>query len=72
VLRRGSRIAVSVLDRALSTPAQEVFHERLVALELRHPWWSPPPGDRNRLGEPEVLAHLLASAGFTDVVTTMM
>jgi SAM-dependent methyltransferase len=73
VLRRGSRIAVSVLDRALSTPAQQVFHERLLALELRHPVVVPrPPGDRARFGEPEVLAHLLASAGFTDVVTTMM
>jgi ubiquinone/menaquinone biosynthesis C-methylase UbiE len=60
VLRRGSRIAVSVLDRALSTPAQEVYHERLLALELRHPVVVPrPPGDRNRLGEPEVLARLL-------------
>jgi hypothetical protein len=73
VLRRGSRIAVSVLDRALSTPAQEVYHERLLALELRHPVVVPrPPGDRKRLGEPEVLARLLASAGFTDVVTTIM
>ena len=73
VLRRGSRIAVSVLDRALSTPAQEVFHERLLALELRHPVVVPrPPGDRIRFGEPEVIAHLLASAGFTDIVTTTM
>ncbi|MGA3183973.1 MAG: class I SAM-dependent methyltransferase [Candidatus Dormibacteria bacterium] len=73
VLRRGSRIAVSVLDRALSTPAQEVFHERLLALELRHPVVVPrPPGDRNRFGEPEVLAHLLASAGFAGIVTTTM
>ena len=73
VLRRGSRIAVSVIDRALTTPAQEVFYERLLALELRHPVVVPrPPGDRNRLGEPEVLARLLASAGFTDVVTTIM
>ena len=43
MLRRGSRIAVSVLDRALSTPAQEVFHERLLALELRHPVVVPAP-----------------------------
>ena len=73
VLRRGSRIAVSVLERALATPAQEVFHERLLALELRHPVVVPrPPGDRIRFGEPEVIAHLLASAGFTDIVTTTM
>ena len=47
VMRRGSRIAVSVLDRALSTPAQKVFHEQLLALERRHPIVVPrPPGDR--------------------------
>jgi ubiquinone/menaquinone biosynthesis C-methylase UbiE len=73
VLRRGARIAVSVLDRALSTPAEELYRERLLALEGRHPVVVPrPPGDRTRLGEPEVLAQLLAAAGFTDVVTTMM
>jgi len=73
VLRRGSRIAVSVLDRALSTPAQEVFHEHLLALELRHPVVVPrPPGDRTRFGEPSVLARLLEDAGFVDVVTTQM
>ncbi len=73
VLRRGARIAVSVLDNALSTPAEELFGERLVALEGRHPVVVPrPPGDRTRMGEPEVLAELLGSAGFTDVVTTMM
>jgi SAM-dependent methyltransferase len=73
VLRRGARIAVSVLDRALSTPAQELFHERLVALEQRHPVVVPrPPGERNRFGEPEVLEGLLGAAGFTHVVTTIM
>jgi ubiquinone/menaquinone biosynthesis C-methylase UbiE len=73
VMRRGSRIAVSVLDHALSTPAQEVFRDRLLALERRHPVVVPrPPGDRTRFGEPEVLAHLLTFAGFTDVVTTLM
>ena len=51
VMRRGSRIAVSVLDRALSTPAQKVFHEQLLDLERRHPIVVPrPPGDRTRLG----------------------
>ena len=73
VMRRGSRIAVSVLDRALSTPAERVFRDQLLALERRHPIVVPrPPGDRTRLGEPAVLAHLLASAGFNDVVTTTM
>jgi ubiquinone/menaquinone biosynthesis C-methylase UbiE len=73
VLRRGARIAVSVLDRALATPAEELFRERLLALEGRHPVVVPrPPGDRTRMGEPEVLAQLLGAAGFTDVVTTMM
>lgn len=73
VLRRGSRIAVSVLHRALATPAQEVFHQLLVALERRHPVVVPrPPGDRTRFGEPEVIAGLLRSAGFSDVVNTTM
>jgi ubiquinone/menaquinone biosynthesis C-methylase UbiE len=73
VLRRGSRVAVSVLDRALSTPAQELFHERLLALEQRHPVVVPrPPGDRTRFGEPEMVERLLSAAGFTDVVTTVM
>jgi ubiquinone/menaquinone biosynthesis C-methylase UbiE len=73
VLRRGARIAVSVPDRVLATPAEEVFHNMLLALERRHPVAVPrPPGDRRRLGEPEVLGRLLRSARFTDVVTTMM
>jgi ubiquinone/menaquinone biosynthesis C-methylase UbiE len=73
VLRRGARVAVSVLDRALSTPAQEVFHRLLLALEYRHPVVVPrPPGDRTRFGEPEVLARMLRAAGFIDVVTTTM
>ena len=73
VLRRGARIAVSVLDRALSTPAPRVFYLLLLALESRHPVVVPhPPGDRARFGEPEVLAALLRKAGFTEVVTTMM
>jgi ubiquinone/menaquinone biosynthesis C-methylase UbiE len=73
VLRRGARVAVSVLARALSTPAQELYHRLLVALERRHPVVVPrPPGDRTRFGEPEILARMLRSAGFTEVVTTMM
>jgi O-methyltransferase/aklanonic acid methyltransferase len=73
VLRRGGRIAVSVLDRALSTPAQRVFRDLLRALERRHPVTVPrPPGDRSRFGEPGVLAGLLRAAGFADVVTTVM
>ncbi len=73
VLRRGARVAVSVLHRGLATPAQEVFHRLLVALERRHPVVVPrPPGDRRRFGEPEVLARMLRAAGFTEVVTTTM
>ncbi|HXZ99993.1 MAG TPA: methyltransferase domain-containing protein [Candidatus Binatia bacterium] len=73
VLRRGARIAVSVLDRALDTPAQAVYQELLLALERRHPIAVPrPPGDRSRFGEPEVVGRLLGAAGFTNVVTTMM
>jgi ubiquinone/menaquinone biosynthesis C-methylase UbiE len=72
VLRPGARIAVSVLERSLATPAQELFDRMLLALEASHPVVVPrPPGDRSRLGEPEVLARLLGSAGFTHVATTM-
>lgn len=73
VLRRGARVAVSVLARALTTPAQEAFHRLLIALEHHHPVIVPrPPGDRTRFGEPEVLVRMLRGAGFSDVVTTMM
>lgn len=73
VLRRGARIAVSVLDRALTTPAEAVFRILLADLERRSPVVVPrPPGDRSRFGEPEVLARLLRAAGFVDVATTLM
>ncbi len=73
VLRRGARIAVSVLDRALTTPAEDVFRALLADLERRSPVMVPrPPGDRARFGEPEVLARLLRAAGFAGVVTTLM
>ncbi len=54
-------------------PAQDVFRHLLLALERGHPVVVPrPPGDRSRFGEPAILARLLRSAGFTDVVTTTM
>jgi O-methyltransferase/aklanonic acid methyltransferase len=73
VLRRGSRIAISVLDRTLATPAQALFQQRLLALEEHHPAVVPrPPGDRTHLGRPEVLEQMLGAAGFTEVVTTSL
>ncbi|MGD0832895.1 MAG: methyltransferase domain-containing protein [Candidatus Dormibacteria bacterium] len=72
VLRRDARIAISVLNGHLATPAQDLYDEMLLALESRHPIVVPrPPGDRAHLGEPEVLERMLVAAGFTGVVTTV-
>ena len=69
VLRPGGRIAVSCRCRSLSTPAQEVFFERLERLAIRRPRT---PAHHALFGEPWVLNGMLEMAGFTDIRGTQL
>ena len=72
VLRPRGRLALSVPRRSLATEAQDVFFAVLEDFLRRHPLRLVRRGDeRASLGEPEVLADLLADFGFTDVATSM-
>ncbi|HLZ95360.1 MAG TPA: methyltransferase domain-containing protein [Candidatus Dormibacteraeota bacterium] len=75
VLKPKGRIALSVLRRSLSTPAQNLFFQGLAPLARRH-YLSLPrfSSERSRFGERDVLPQLLAEAGFevtamTELVT---
>jgi len=67
VLTPGGRIAVSCRCRSLSTPAQEVFFERLERLAIRR---ARTPSHHALFGEPWVLTNMLEMAGFGDIHVT--
>jgi ubiquinone/menaquinone biosynthesis C-methylase UbiE len=69
VLKPDGRIAVSCRCRSLSTPAQEVFFERLERLAIRLPRT---PAHHALFGEPWVLTNMLELAGFADVHVTQL
>jgi ubiquinone/menaquinone biosynthesis C-methylase UbiE len=73
VMKSGGRIAVSCQRRSLSTRAQNLFFQGLAPLARRHylsfPRYS---SDRARLGEPDVLPHMLEAAGFEITKMTEM
>jgi ubiquinone/menaquinone biosynthesis C-methylase UbiE len=69
VLTPDGRIAVCCRCRSLSTPAQEVFFERLERLAIRRPRTPP---HHALFGEPWVLTHMLEIAGFTDIHVTQL
>jgi ubiquinone/menaquinone biosynthesis C-methylase UbiE len=69
VLRPHGRIAVSCRCRSLSTPAQEVFFERLERLAIRR---ARTPAHHALFGEPWVLTNMLEMAGFTDIRVTQL
>jgi ubiquinone/menaquinone biosynthesis C-methylase UbiE len=69
VLRPNGRIAVSCRCRSLSTPAQEVFFERLERLAIRR---ARTPAHHALFGEPWVLTNMLEMAGFTDIRVTQL
>ena len=69
VLRPGGRIAISCRCRSLSTPAQEVFFERLERLAIRR---ARTPAHHALFGEPWVLSNMLEMAGFTDIRGTQL
>lgn len=73
VLRPGGRIALSCPRRSLTTDAQEAFlgflDEGAQELPMQLPRY---PEDHSRFGEPEVLAEVLAEAGFSDMQSTQM
>jgi SAM-dependent methyltransferase len=69
VLTPRGRIAVCCRCRSLSTPAQEVFFERLERLAIRRPRT---PSHHGLFGEPWVLTQMLEIAGFTDVRVTQL
>jgi ubiquinone/menaquinone biosynthesis C-methylase UbiE len=69
VLRPDGRIAVCCRCRSLSTPAQEVFFERLEHLAIRRPRT---PAHHALFGEPWVLTQMLEIAGFTDIRVTQL
>jgi ubiquinone/menaquinone biosynthesis C-methylase UbiE len=69
VLTPFGRIAVCCRCRSLSTPAQEVFFERLERLAIRRPRT---PSHHGLFGEPWVLTQMLEIAGFTDVRVTQL
>ena len=55
--------------RSLSTPAQDVFFERLERLAIRRPRT---PAHHALFGEPWVLTEMLEMAGFTDIAVTQL
>jgi ubiquinone/menaquinone biosynthesis C-methylase UbiE len=69
VLKPTGRIALSCRCRSLSTPAQEVFFERLERLAIRRPRTPP---HHALFGEPWVLSEMLEMAGFTDIRMTQL
>jgi ubiquinone/menaquinone biosynthesis C-methylase UbiE len=69
VLTPNGRIAVCCRCRSLSTPAQEVFFERLERLAIVRPRTSP---HHALFGEPWVLTEMLETAGFTDIRVTQL
>ncbi len=69
VLTPRGRIAVSCRCRSLSTPAQDVFFDRLERLAIRLPRT---PAHHALFGEPWVLTEMLEMAGFTDVAVTQL
>ena len=69
VLRPNGRIAVSCRCRSLSTPAQDVFFERLEHLAIRRPRT---PSHHALFGEPWVLTEMLTLAGFHDIRVTQL
>jgi ubiquinone/menaquinone biosynthesis C-methylase UbiE len=69
VLRPGGRIALSCRCRSLSTPAQEVFFERLERLAIRR---ARTPAHHALFGEPWVLRGMLELAGFADIRSTQL
>jgi ubiquinone/menaquinone biosynthesis C-methylase UbiE len=69
VLTPTGRIAICCRCRSLSTPAQEVFFERLERLAIVRPRTSP---HHALFGEPWVLTEMLEIAGFSDVRVTQL
>jgi ubiquinone/menaquinone biosynthesis C-methylase UbiE len=69
VLTPTGRIAVCCRCRSLSTPAQEVFFERLERLAIVRPRTSP---HHALFGEPWVLTEMLETAGFSDIQVTQL
>jgi ubiquinone/menaquinone biosynthesis C-methylase UbiE len=69
VLSPNGRIAVCCRCRSLSTPAQEVFFERLEHLAISRPRT---PQHHALFGEPWVLTEMLEIAGFTDIRVTQL
>ena len=69
VLTPRGRIAVSCRCRSLSTPAQDVFFDRLERLAIRLPRT---PAHHALFGEPWVLTEMLEMAGFTDIAVTQL
>jgi ubiquinone/menaquinone biosynthesis C-methylase UbiE len=69
VLTPRGRIAVCCRCRSLSTPAQDVFFERLERLAIRRPRT---PSHHGLFGEPWVLTQMLEIAGFTDIRVTQL
>src|SRR5580704_3261544 len=67
--RRSPRSGVSCKCRSLSTPAQDVFFERLERLAIRR---ARTPSHHALFGEPWVLTNMLEMAGFTDVKFTQL
>jgi ubiquinone/menaquinone biosynthesis C-methylase UbiE len=73
VLKPHGHLAVSLLRRSLSTPAQDLFFQGLAPLARRH-YLSLPrfSSERARFGEPAVLPGLLGEAGFSVIAMTEM
>jgi len=69
VLTPTGRVAVCCRCRSLSTPAQEVFFERLERLAIVRPRTSP---HHALFGEPWVLTDMLETAGFSDIQVTQL
>ena len=69
VLKPNGRIAVSCRCRSLSTPAQDVFFERLERLAIRR---ARTPSHHALFGEPWVLTNMLEMAGFADIRVTQL
>jgi ubiquinone/menaquinone biosynthesis C-methylase UbiE len=69
VLKPDGRIAVCCRCRSLSTPAQEVFFERLERLAIVR---TRTPSHHALFGEPWVLSDMLEMAGFTDIRMTQL
>jgi ubiquinone/menaquinone biosynthesis C-methylase UbiE len=69
LLTSGGRIVVSNQCRSLCTVAQGLFFERLEHVPLRIERGEP---HNAKLGEPQVITHLLESSGFYGVETTQL